>query len=448
MKDSSCSQLNRRQMLKTVAAGVAASQFIPRCVFAAPDRVGANDRVRLGVIGFGSRLGHLLGMATPLDQVEIVAAADCNRKAERGFQSRLALMFPETKPTGNFYEDYREMLDKEKLDGTFVTTPTHGRVLPCIHAMEAGLAVYAEKPAELTIEEGQLLVKAADKNKCVYQVGTQGRSIPLNRWIVKQLQNGLIGKIKKVLYVNFDSPINYAPRPASPIPAELNWDMWCNQTPLFPFDPELIKKSHGWGPYREFDGGGGRYGMTGFGAHAFDQIQWTLQKDDTSPVNIWTVGTGPNCQVMMQYADGMLLEMNAKPHAGPIFGGVFVGEKGKVEINRNVIKSNPPEIAATAPTFDNPYAHRGTEKIDYDYTTIFHVANWIDCIRTRKETNCPVQAAHRHSILSHLANVARDVKRKLRFDPVAERFVGDDEANRHPSVTRPRRAGYELPKVS
>ena len=449
MKEATSSKLNRRQALKAAAAGVAAAHFIPRRVLGMPGQVGANDRLRIGVIGFGSRVGHLLGLSTPLDQVDIVAAADCNRKAERGFQSRLALMFPETKPTGNFYQDYREMLDEEKLDGTFVTTPTHGRVLPCIHAMEAGVDIYAEKPATLTIEEGRLLVQAAQKNKSIYQVGTQARSIPLNRWAVEQLQKGAIGKIRKVICTNLDSPIDYVPTPAAPIPPELNWDMWCNQAPLFPFNPELIKKSHGWGPYREFDGGGGRYGITGFGTHAYDQIQWAINKDDTSPVEIWTEEpAGSNCPVHMRYADGMLLEMNSKPHAGPIFGGVFVGEEGKVEINRNVLRSNPLEIAAAAPTFDNPYAHRGAEKIDYDYTTIFHVANWLDCIRTRKQPNCPAEAAHRHSILSHLVNVARDLKRRLNFDPVSTSFVDDNEANRHASVTRPRRKGYELPELS
>ena len=140
----------------------------------------------------------------------------------------------------------------------------------------------------------------------------------------------------------------------------------------------------------------------------------------------------------MRDADGLLLEMLEKPHTGPAFGGVFHGDKGKIEINRGKAKSNPPEIAKSQPKFNDLYPKK---------TTAWHVKNWLDSIRSRQEPNCPVEAAHRHTVLCHLANVARDLGRKLKYDPQTDRFVGDDEANRHPSVTRPRRKGYELPEV-
>ena len=141
----------------------------------------------------------------------------------------------------------------------------------------------------------------------------------------------------------------------------------------------------------------------------------------------------------MRYADGQVLEMMTEPGAGPRFGGIFIGEQGKVEINRNVMRSNPVEIAQSVPAFDNPYPGKDD--------TSYHIADWPDAIRTRRDPNCPVETAHRHSVLCHLANIARQVKCRLRYNPRVDRFVGDDEANNHPSVRRPRRKGYELPNL-
>ena len=180
--------------------------------------------------------------------------------------------------------------------------------------------------------------------------------------------------------------------------------------------------------------------MTGTGAHAFDQIQWAIGKDHTSPIEIWTTEPdGSNCPVVMRYADGQVLEMMAETHVGPRFGGIFIGDQGKVEINRNVIRSNPVEIAQAMPTFDNPYA--GKDDTDH------HIADWLDAIRTRREPNCFVETAHRHSVLCHLANIVRQLKQKLRYDPKVDRFIGNEEANNHPIVSRPRREGYELPNL-
>ena len=301
--------------------------------------------------------------------------------------------------------------------------------------------MYAEKPITLTIEEGQALIRAVRKHQRIFQAGTQARSMPVNRWAVELLHRGAIGKITKVEVPNFDAPKEYKPlAQGQPVPEGLDWDQWCNQVPLFPCDLRLIKDLYTWAPLRPFDGNGTIWGMTGFGTHAYDQIQWGIQKDGTSPVEIWPAQPGSlTSPVHMRYADGLLLEMMEQPHKGPAFGGIFHGDKGKLEINRGKAQSNPAEIAKKPPKFHNLYPHK---------TTAWHVKNWLDSIRSRQEPNCPVEAAHRHTVLCHLANVARDLGRKLKYDPQTDRFVGDDEANRHPSVTRPRRKGYELPDLS
>jgi hypothetical protein len=428
---------SRRHFLQSAVAGVALPYLVPQGVLAVAGKPGANERVTIGVIGTGSRVSAVLANDSPPGQMRLAALSDCNLPRITAFVQAVQGSQPEAAKCAR-YQDYRELLDKEKLDGVYVATTTHARALVCIHALQAGLDVYAEKPITLTIDEGQALVRAVRKYKRIFQAGTQARSMPVNRWAVGLLQRGAIGKITKVQVPNFDAPREYKPRAqARPAPAGLNWDQWCNQAPLFPCDPSLLKDLYTWAPLRPFDGNGTIWGVTGFGTHAYDQIQWAIQKDHTSPVDIWPTKPGDLASpVHMRYADGLLLEMLEQPHKGPAFGGIFHGENGKVEINRGEAHSNPPAITPKRPAHKDLFPGK---------STAWHVQNWLDSIRSRAEPHCPVEAAHRHTVLCHLVNVARDLGRKLKYDPETDRFVGDEEANRHPSVTRPRRKGYELP---
>ena len=118
-------------------------------------------------------------------------------------------------------------------------------------------------------------------------------------------------------------------------------------------------------------------------------------------------------------------------------GGVFVGEKGKIEINRNRLASNPPELVKDAPP--------AADKSEYASVSHEHICNWVQCMRTRKKTAAPATVGHRSTTICHMINICRELNRKLRWDPVKEEFIGDTEANKLRS--RPRRAGYELPEV-
>ena len=433
------SSMSRRHFLSAAAAaGISAPYIIPSGVLAAPGKLGANDRVRLGVIGTGNRVTWLAANWCDPSQTRFVGFADCSTPKLNAFVSVLKNKFPEV-ATCPRYEDYREMLDKEKLDGVFITTPPHSRVLPCIHACQAGIDIYAEKPVTLTISEGQTLMQAVEIHKRVFQSGTQARSIAINDWSVEQIQQGVIGEVRKVIAPNFDVPVDYRPlKNAGVAPADVNWDLWCSQAPLVPFDARIAARlEEGWAPYREFDGGGDRWGMTGFGTHTFDQILWGLGKEAETPLEFWPNKTqDKTAGVSMRFADGVVIEMMDETRKGPAFGGIFIGTDGKLEINRARVATNPVEIAQQAPAFASEHTDG-----------ITHVQNWIDCIRTRDETRCPVRIAHRQSVICHIINVVRELGRKLQYDSLTDRFVGDDEANLHPSVLRARRNGYELPSV-
>ena len=426
--------MNRRRFLKATAASVAVPLVIPRHVLGQDGSPGANERVKVGIIGLGLRIRQLLNWPK---EMYLQAVCDCNAPQIPSFLNWYKESAPEAEKAVQ-YASYVEMLEREKLDGVFVTTPTHVRARPALLALAAGMDVYAEKPFALTVQEGQLLVKAVRKYRRVFQVGTQARSLPINRWAVEQIHNGAIGTISKVEVPNFLSPRDYrSPETLKPCPPGLDWDRWTDQAPLYPCDPDLLGSTEAWGLYREFDGGGSTWGMTGFGTHAFDQIQWTLNKDKELPVEVCATETDNaknRSPFYMKYADGTTIVMRPEAEGGPAFGGVFFGSTGKAEINRNQFRTNPAEIAEAMPK-------------DLTPSEAGHVKNWLDCVRSRQDPIATVEIAHYHTLLCHFGVIAREIKRKLIFDAATEQFVNDEAANKHPSMIRPRRAGYELPNV-
>ncbi len=176
--------------------------------------------------------------------------------------------------------------------------------------------------------------------------------------------------------------------------------------------------------------------MTGW-IHAFDQVQRALGTDDTGPVEIWPEESRPDGRVSMRYACGTILKLDMPEDKGPRMGGIFFGKNGKIEINRNRLASNPPELVQGAP----PPA----DKSEYASVSREHIGNWVHCMRTRERTVTSATVGHRSTTICHLINICRELGRKLRWNPVKEEFIGDEEANKPRS--RPRREGYKLPVV-
>jgi predicted dehydrogenase len=336
------------------------------------------------------------------------------------------------------YQNYHKLLECKDVDALIIGTQEFQRVLPCIHACQAGKDVYAEKPLTLYVREGRALVNAVRKYKTVFQVGTQQRSMAINRIACELIRSGGLGKVLEVRAVQYSgvglSTLDVGP--AEPVPAGLDWDLWLGQA--------------AWRPFNRRWGGGGRdfYGgeMTNWGAHGVDQVQWALGTDDTGPVEMWPLSPGQDGQVEMRYASGVPLRF-VLPNSGPQGGAVFVCEKGKLEINRNKFTSNPKDIARE---LLKKVDEANEEKKWSDQTALWqarwHLQNWLECIRTRQRPVSDVETAHRSVSVCHLANITRWAGRRLKWDPAEERFLGDDEANKF--ADRPRRKGYELPHLA
>jgi predicted dehydrogenase len=420
--------IKRREFLSVVAAAAAgAPMFIPSGVLARPGRLGPNDRIQVGFIGLGGRARWIL-KDEALPGAQVVALADCYlKKCDDAMK-----LLPEGPPARK-YQHYREMLEREKLDAVFVETTTHARVLACIDALQAGCDVYAEKPQSLTVAEGRVLVKAVKRYKRVLQTGSQQRSMPINMHASKLVREGAIGKVHTVITCNFAGGKQWKPRDTpDELPAGLDWDHWCNQTELRPYYLELYA---GWGELVDYDGGGQSWGVTGWGTHSLDQVQCALGLDDTGPVEVIPVDRGPRCKVTLKYANGIDVKLEGANRGMEDLGAIFIGDKGKIEILRGDYTADPRELRDGAP----PVTLQGPKE------SIPHIENFFECMRTRQQTNADAETGHRATTLCHLVNICRSIQRPLKWDPKKEQFAGDEEANK--LLSRPRRKGYELPKV-
>jgi predicted dehydrogenase len=416
-------------MVRNTALGLCVPLFVPRSVLGGEGKPGANERIGIGAIGVGGRATLLLNQLP--DDGRLVALCDCNLPRAEKYKADKSGDWP-------LYQDHRELLERQDIDAVIVGTGEFQRVLPSVHACQAGKDVYAEKPLTLYIQEGRALVQAVRRHQRVFQVGSQQRSMEMNRIACELIRTGGLGKVREVRAINYTgaeaSPAE--PFPAEPVPSGLNWDVWLNQAAMRPFNGQWT----GWMRWRDFSGGE----MTNWGAHGIDQVQWALGMDETGPVELWPITAGGNGQVGMRYANGVTLNFVIEQGRGPMGGAVFVCEHGKLEINRNKFTSNPPEIAAELlKKVDVAEEERKWSDELALWQARWHMQNWIDCIRTRALPVADVEIGHRSISVCHLANIVRHAGRKLRWDPKSETFPDDAEAT--VLVKRPRRKEYELP---
>jgi predicted dehydrogenase len=411
-----------------------------------PGRPGANDRVQVGYIGIGRRAGQLTGI--PADAVA-VAYADVNRKRLEQWKSR--------NPSAKIYDDYRELLQSPEVDAVVIATPDHWHILCAVHACQAGKDVYIEKPLSLTIHEGRVLVDTARKLKRIVQVGSQQRSMQTCQAGTRLVREGRVGKIHTVHGANYPSPWE-CDLPEEPVPAEINWDMWCGQTEPRSYHTDLYlpradgrtypdKRPLGWISYRPYSGGE----MTGWGAHGLDIALWGL--GEAGPVEVWPepdVQSGPllffgkeldpalakewkegpklTCPVTFRFAGGAILKLDSK---GPGGGALFEGDDGSILVDRGKYSLRP----------KSGEAQNAKEPEGMDDTRA-HLKNWVDCIRSRQRPAGDVELGHWACNVCHLGNIARWTGRRLTWDPKAEQFVKDPDANAY--LQRPMRKPWTL----
>ncbi|MDY0165655.1 MAG: Gfo/Idh/MocA family oxidoreductase [Thermoguttaceae bacterium] len=435
------SGLTRRGFLGGAAASLAAPLIIPRHVLGDASNAPANEKVVLGVIGvghmmYGSHIPHFLRM----QEVKLAAVCDVDGTRREAGKKRVDEGY------GNadcaMYKDHRELLARDDIDAVACATPDHWHGLVILDVCKAGKDMYCEKPLTNTLVEAKAVMDAVKASDIIFQTGSQQRSDGNFRYACELVRNGRIGKIQRV-----EVGVGGPPRPCN-VPGEdmepgLDWDRWLGPAPLRDYSSVLSPRgmhSHfpAWRAFSEYGGGG----MTDWGAHHFDIAQWGLGMDESGPVEIVPPeNAGQGRGVKYVYANGV--EMI---HGGQ--GGItFYGTDGEIFVTRGKLESKPENVIKKPIADDEIHLYQSAGGGHGG-----HRQDWIDCVRSRKQPNCPIEIGARTVAVCHLGNIAylhgEELQGKsLKWDPQKWEFVDNDAANQWRDYPYPRREGYQLPKA-
>lgn len=427
----------RREFLASVAVGggLLAGMSLRQPLFAQSKPTHAVERLGVGSIGLryqGSVIAHKAQMYG-----DIVAVCDVDRNVRDTAKAAFG-------STPRHYEDYRDMLQNKSVDIVTIGTPDHWHTKMVIDACRAGKDVYCEKPLTLTIDEGKLLAKVVKETGRVVQVGSWQRSDSRFRLAVEMVRQGRIGKLEKVEVVLGKNKVG-GPFAKRPVPANFNWDLWQGQTPDVPYLEERSHYTFRW--WYEYSGGQ----MTDWGAHHLDIAQWGI---NSLPVEIEGTAKYPTTKdgfnvaldfnAKYRYANGVTMTVADTGRNGIM----FTGDRGRIFVNRGVVSGAPVEALAENPLprsaqrvydFDNLERPERAGKLD---AIINHMGNFFDCVEARRTPVSDVESQHRSVSTCHLGNIAMRVGRKVTWDPKAEEFPGDAEANK--LLKRDQRDGFEI----
>ncbi len=424
MKNSTT--LSRNTFLN-ISAGVAAAPLIlPSGV------LGAEQVLRIGCIGPG-RMGcsNMFAMvscgADKGINARITAVCDVDLNRAQQAKKDLEKKYADKGMTVDVkvYQDFRKLLASPDIDGVIIATPDHQHAVNAIAAANAKKDIYLQKPLTYSIVEGQKLVEAVRRNKVILQTGAQQRSSIYFRKTCELVRNGFIGKLQKIeVVVPTDKGTGNPAR--SPVPSNLDYDMWLGPTPVQPY---AVRRVH---PQEGFSRPGWlqieaycRGMITGWGAHMYDIAQWGLGLDTTSgPVEIKASADFPKrglfdvhvgYQAEAMYANGVkMVSHNGNP------GVKFIGSDGWIWVDRGGFKA--PDRAIFREKIPGDGIHL--------YESKNHEADFLRSMRTRKDPCNPVEAGHRSNSVCVIHHIAMKLGRKLEWDPKTEKFIGDDEANR------------------
>ena len=442
--------MQRRDFIRVSALGAAAGMLPFNSFASAPaasrTKTSANAKVNLGFIGLGQQAMFLLNGFMSMEDVRVVAGCDVYDIKRDRFVRRVTAHYTakgEKKVKVDVYEDYQDLLARKDIDAVVIAVPDHQHAIIAIAACKAGKDVYLEKPATLTVYEGQQLVKAVRKYCRILQIGSQQRSSEEFIHAANLAREGLLGKIQKIkVYVgrNNVNPNSPAPAPCNlpkmEVPAGLNWDKWLGPLPESVYDHSDLdpiitpdKDEQLWGAWRWYKVSGGGL-MTDWGAHMFDIAQWALGKDGSGPVEVIPQGYSYYDHLTFKYDNGVIV--SEEPFEGNMPGVQIYGEDGWVKVWRGYVGASDKKLdlkAATASS-DVPYE-----------TKVGHHRAFIEAVLSRIDPNVPVEVGHSSCTVCNLGNIAMELGRPVVWNPIVQKFMNDPEATK--LLHYQYRSGYE-----
>jgi predicted dehydrogenase len=414
-------KLSRRRFLKNstfaATAAVLFPAFIPARVLGRDGGIAPSNRIALGVVGLEQGWDgfyRCLGR----NGVEGVALCDVDKL-------RLDLRLGETRkrPNGKGavgYRDFREMFASGKLDAVVLGAPDHWHGIMAVQAARAGLDIYGEKPLAHTLKEGRAIVEAVKQHGRIWQTGSWQRSQARFQRAVELVRNGRIGKLARVevgTLGNFDKP-RPKPQDLGKPPAHLDYELYVGPAQWFDYDSRVTHYNWRW--VLNFGGGN----LMDWVGHYLDIAHWGANRDNTGPVKVRPIKANYSTDLPYDaersyeyectYADGLVIHINDDN------GTKFIGADGRwIFVSRSLLRASNPAILKEV---------IGPEE-ELIYKSNNHWENFIDCVRSRRQTITPAETAHRSASVGHLGHIACMTGRTLEWDPVSETIKNDPGAN-------------------
>ena len=402
---------SRRDFLKKGAAGAAGAAVLGG--WGSSRVLGANDRIRVAILGSGGRARGVAGIFNQFPECEIVAVSDVyGPNLDEGM--KLA-----TKE-GKGYLDYRELLDRKDIDAVLIGSPDHWHKQMMIDAVRAGKDAYLEKPIMHSIEEGVEMIRAVDETKRVVQTGTQQRS--WEHFILgKQLvESGKLGKIISVHAYWYQNHIRWSAAASKVDQSKLDWKRWLGSAPDQPFDWEKFRF---WRHYLNFGGGM----LTDLLTHWIDVIQWYMGQPAPKTVTttaqryIFKQWDCPDAATTaLEFPGNFMVTFISAYNSSIDDGGMeFRGSQATLKIDREHLavytegQKSEPGTLAPAPEIFARSERDGT---------VDHVKNFLECVRSRKTPTAPIQAGFEAARTGWLANIALARGKRIEFDPAGNKI--------------------------
>jgi len=421
---SDTSIISRRTFLSrtsaALGAAVTAPLIIPSRVLGLGGAVPPSNRIVMGAIGTGSMgqgdLNEFLGKR----EVQVVAVCDVDRNHRERARQMTNGRYKNSDCKA--YLDFRELIGRGDLDAVMTALPDHWHALPAIAAAEAGLDIHGQKPFARSIREGRAICDAVHRYGRVWQTGSQQRSDWKFRRACELVRNGRIGRVSHV-EVGLPSGGGHDRKPPLPVPDNLDWEFWLGPAPWRPYCDFGSGSVH-WHWRWILDYSGGQ--LTDWSGHHIDIAHWGLGLDRTGPVEIEGRGMYPedglynapySYRFTCKYASGIELVVADTSHFP--MGAKWYGERGWIHVNRGGLWAEPGSILDEVIGPNDIRLHKSDN----------HKQDFLDSIKTRKETIAPAEVGHRSISVGLLGEIAMLTGRKIRWNPDTEEIVGDPGAS-------------------
>ena len=419
--------------------------------------IGANEKIRVGFIGVGNRGTQLLHAFMDMADCEVAALCDVYEpyitrdrskvdpryiKNTPGQIPRMGEVFPNKVER---YQEYRKLLENKSIDAVCIATPDHWHALQTIHSVQAGKDVYIEKPVSKTVEEGRAMINAAKNSKQIVTVGLNRRAASTFQQLAKEIPAGKIGKVSfaSACHVGNMFPVGIGKLGPENPPVNFNWDAWLGPRAYRPYQYNIAPYMFRW--WEDYSNQIGNNGV-----HYLDLIRWML--NEVAPVEINANGgkfavdddrTIPDTmQVTYEFPSGVLVSIQIlEGSSGSFVPYGFIelrGTRGTLLTGENdykIVPTRPGQfqswdklIEPESVNLEKPKEKFLTDGRYRDSTSNL-IRNFLDCIKSRKESFSTLEEGHRSSSLAHLGTIAMLTRERLRWDAAKERFTNSEKAN-------------------